>query len=322
MKTIKLSYRNMWPGMNPNKMPQDYFFEYVLSQKYNVVYEDKDPDVVIYSVFGPPPIRDEYSNNPLIIGYTGEPHEVQGNPDLYFGFDANKRPDYFRLPLWVLYMMWDIPQIDTPYKLVGIPCVGQGSHHIQGVEDQDMDDSMNNPLLVSKIINRHQNNKPKNKFCNFTYSNPVQTRIEFFMRLREYKMVESTGSLLNNTKYRMNSKTKELGDYKFTIAFENTINQGYVTEKLMEPLAAGSVPIYYGGDMAITDFNEKAFINVKNFDSFSDAIEYIKKVDSDEELYNQYLNEPVFNTLVEYPQIVFNKIYTKLIEKNENLISR
>ena len=322
MKTLKLSYRSMWPGMNPNKMPQDYFFEFVLSQKYNVVYEDKDPDVVIYSVFGPPPNRNEYSNNPLIIGYTGEPHEVQGDADLYFGFEVEQKPNYFRLPLWALYIMWDIPKMNTPYKLVGVPGVGQGSHHIPGVTEQDIEDPLKNPLLVSNILTRHQNNKPKNKFCNFTYSNPVQSRIEFFMRLREYKKVESTGGLLNNMNYRMNSKTKELTDYKFTIAFENTITTGYVTEKLMEPLVAGSVPIYYGGDLASLDFNKEAFINVKDFDNFADAIEYIKKVDEDEHLYNKYLNEPVFNNLVVYPQLVLEKIYNKLIEKNEDFISR
>jgi hypothetical protein len=321
MKTLKLSYRSMWPRLNPNKMPQDYFFEYVLSQKYNVVYEDKEPDVVIYSVFGPPISKSEYTNNPLIIGYSGEPHEVIGNPDLCFGFDVNNRPDYLRLPLWVLFMMWDIPQMNTPYKLAGVSGIGQGSTQHESVKEQTIEDPLNNPLLASKIMTRHKNNKFKNKFCNFTYSNPIENRIEFFKKLNEYKKVESTGSLLNNTNYRMNSKTIELSDYKFTIAFENNIPfQGYVTEKLMEPLVAGSVPIYCGGNMALTDFNEKAFINVKDFATFNDVIEYIKEVDDNEDLYNQYLSQPVFNNLVNYPKIVFDKIYNKLIEINKNLI--
>jgi hypothetical protein len=72
--------------------------------------------------------------------------------------------------------------------------------------------------------------------------------------------------------------------------------------------------------MAITDFNEKAFINVKDFATFDDVIEYIKEVDDNEDLYNQYLNQPVFNNLVNYPKIVFDKIYNKLIEINKNLI--
>lgn len=306
--------------MNPNKMPQDYFFEYVLSQRYDVVYEDRNPDVVIYSVFGPPPRRDEYSNDPVLIGYTGEPYEVQGEADLFFGFSVEPRPNYFRLPLWALYIMWDLPKLNAPYKLVSVSGVGQGSHHIPTSQEQIPDDPLKNPLLVSNILVRHKNNGPKSKFCNFTYNNAVQSRVEFFTRLGEYKMVESTGGLLNNTNYRMVSKTKELADYKFTIAFENTISSGYVTEKIAEPLIAGSVPIYYGGDFATEDFNKEAFINVRDFGSFADAIAYIKAVDNDERLYDKYLSEPIFNKLVPYPELVLDRIYNKLIEKNEEFI--
>ena len=34
--------------------------------------------------------------------------------------------------------------------------------------------------------------------------------------------------------------------YLFTIAIENSLEYDYVTEKLWQPLAAGSVPIYLG----------------------------------------------------------------------------
>lgn len=320
MKTLKVSYKSMWPGYDPNKMPQDYFFEYALSHKFNVVYDDANPDVVIYSVFGEPPRYSDYSNNPVFIGYTGEPYEVQTPADLYFGFVPQETDNYFRLPLWALYMMWN--NNDTvQYKLAGQENIGQGSHHVYGTQEQEIDDPAKNPLLVTNIFSRHLNNKDKTKFCNFTYNNPVQSRIEFFMRLREYKMVESTGGLMNNTNYRMVSKTKELGQYKFTIAFENSIHAGYVTEKLMEPLAAGSVPIYLGGLEAPKDFNPKSFINGNSFSSLAELVEYVKEVDSNDELYNSYLNEPVFNNLPDYPSLVCEKIYSKLVQKNEDFIS-
>lgn len=37
-----------------------------------------------------------------------------------------------------------------------------------------------------------------------------------------------------------------VGQYKFTLAFENAVCDDYITEKLWRPLIVGSIPIYYG----------------------------------------------------------------------------
>ena len=39
-------------------------------------------------------------------------------------------------------------------------------------------------------------------------------------------------------------------DYKFTLALENSLLPHYMTEKIWEPLAAGSVPVYFGAPNA------------------------------------------------------------------------
>jgi hypothetical protein len=41
-------------------------------------------------------------------------------------------------------------------------------------------------------------------------------------------------------------KTDLIARYLFTFAFENSISDDYITEKLWQPLYAGSVPVYYG----------------------------------------------------------------------------
>ena len=43
-----------------------------------------------------------------------------------------------------------------------------------------------------------------------------------------------------------NSKLNLYRKYKFVIAFENAIEEDYVTEKFYDPLLAGSVPVYLG----------------------------------------------------------------------------
>ncbi len=69
-----------------------------------------------------------------------------------------------------------------------------------------------------------------------------------------------------------------LGDYTFTVAFENQTALGYVTEKLLEPLQAGSIPIYWGAAEAKSDFNPEAFIFADDFESFDDLANHVLRI--------------------------------------------
>jgi hypothetical protein len=39
-KDLRVSYKNFWPGFDRTRMPQDYFFDFVLSHRYNIVNDD------------------------------------------------------------------------------------------------------------------------------------------------------------------------------------------------------------------------------------------------------------------------------------------
>jgi hypothetical protein len=56
-----------------------------------------------------------------------------------------------------------------------------------------------------------------------------------------------------------------LGQYKFTIAFENTAYPGYVTEKIIDAMVAGSVPIYLGAPDIGDHVPPNAFIDAREF---------------------------------------------------------
>ncbi|GMQ26647.1 hypothetical protein Aoki45_33300 [Algoriphagus sp. oki45] len=131
--------------------------------------------------------------------------------------------------------------------------------------------------------------RPKNKFCNFVYSNEkAKERIEFFKILSKYKKIDSPGKVLNNMptsfsgiRYDYKSKLEFLSNYKFTIAFENESYPGYTTEKIIHPLLVGSIPIYWGNPMIAEDFDENLFINVHNFQSFEEVVERVIEIDMD-----------------------------------------
>ena len=77
-------------------------------------------------------------------------------------------------------------------------------------------------------------------------------RLEYIQELMKYIKVDSYGKIFNNKKLendtgqKSKSKLELYRNYKFVIAFENSIEIDYVTEKFFDPLSVCSVPIYYG----------------------------------------------------------------------------
>lgn len=114
----------------------------------------------------------------------------------------------------------------------------------------------------------------KAHFCSFIASNtrhPKTTRKRnaFFHRLSRYKNVDAGGRAFNNIGYRVPGgpwgKIEFLKPYKFNIAFENASLPGYTTEKIVEPMAARCLPIYWGNPLVHREFNPKSFLNYFDF---------------------------------------------------------
>ena len=156
-----------------------------------------------------------------------------------------------------------------------------------------------------KLRLRNIDNPENRKFCNFIYFNinsgaGAIIRSEFCKKLSEYKHVDCPGYVLNNMKNAIEprngnwrkGKQQFIKDYKFTIAFENTCNNGYTTEKLTDAFISYSIHIYWGNPLVTRDFNPKAFINCNDFSSFDEVIEYVKFLDNNDSLYLEMLNSP------------------------------
>jgi hypothetical protein len=134
------------------------------------------------------------------------------------------------------------------------------------------------------------------KFCSFVVSNPKnKERIDFFQKLNARMPVDSGGRYLNNIGGPVEDKNTFLGSYRFNIAFENKSQPGYTTEKIVQPMQTGCLPIYWGNPLIAREFNPKSFINLHDFPSHDAAIERILEIAGNRELYAQYLREPWFH---------------------------
>ena len=73
-------------------------------------------------------------------------------------------------------------------------------------------------------------------------------------------------------------KLATIAGYKFALCFENIEFPGYVTEKMIDCLVAGVVPIYWGAP-DVQDFVTKdCFIDARKFQSLTDLESYLDKV--------------------------------------------
>ena len=246
------------------------FFNAILSSRFDLEIDNDNPEFLIFGDknFGNDNLK--WSKSDCIkIFYTGENQRPE-NYDCHYAitFDHNFKPWHYRLPLFVIYM-WALKNIhNTQYDV----------------------NYIFNPTV-----------KDKTNFCSFVVANPkCEERNLFFKMLSNYKRVDSGGPLFNNINAKLdgeNAKINFLSSRKFNICFESMSYSGYVTEKILHAFYAGTIPIYWGSNTVESDFNKDAFINVNNFASFEECIEYIIEVDNDDELYNKIVTSKKFNTL-------------------------
>ncbi len=284
MKNLKIYFVDFWNSFQKNN---NYFF-HLLSTKYNVELCEENPDIVFFSVdYSKQKNILKYKNKKCLkIFFTGEnvrpnffidegidyPNYFISKCDASFSFDYNliNGIKNYRLPLWVIYIDW---------------------FNKNGYGDPKY------LLSLDKIYNNEFINTAKNKFCCIVASNSTNLRKDFFDKLNKYKNIDGYGSMFNNRiPDGEDSKYKIISNYKFSICFENSISpvNGYYTEKLFHAKTAGNIPIYFSDNLCKYDFNDKCFINFYDYKTPEECIEYIKKIDQDDQLYQNMLSQPLF----------------------------
>lgn len=164
--------------------------------------------------------------------------------------------------------------------------------------------------------------------CNFIYSHPVQFREDFASKLSKYIDIVSPGLSWNNSSHVIPQGSKAKIDFqrkfKFTIAFENASEQGYTTEKIIDPLIAGSIPIYWGNDRANEEFNESCVLFYNNFQDADAVGSYINKLLNSPELYQKRRNARRFAAVTTpiiaeqaYVEHFFDRVFACIAQKRQ-----
>lgn len=284
MQKIRINFVDFWMGFDKY---HNSIYDFI--KKFYDVEISEQPDYLFYSCFGYRFL--EYDC--IKIFFTGENVRPDFNLcDYAIGFDyINFGDRYIR---WPLYMT-------LQYR---------------------------NDYI--KALNKHKDYSDKDpnnfKFCNFIYSNSlaISGRDELFDQLCKYKKVDSGGKHKNNIGKRVEDKFLFQQQYKFSIAYENSSTPGYVTEKIIQALAAGTVPIYWGDPEISKGINPGCFINAHDFASIDDLIARIMEIDRDDSLYMQMIKTPTFTDehLRTYRDDAFKAWFDNIFSKDTKKASK
>lgn len=251
---VSVKFVDFWPVFDQ----QNNKFIDALKAKYNVRVipntSKESPDILIYSLLG---IEHFNYSNCIKVYYTGENDVPNFNEcDYAISFHHIKFGQrHLRYPL---YMFYEYEQAKNP------------------------------PILSDKQATERA-------FCSAllrirkTFD---QNRIAIIDALDSYKPIAYGGPWRNNVGGPVDEKIPFIANYKFNLALENSCINGYVTEKIVEPFAAATVPIYWGAPDIATEFNPYAFINASDFDSPNSLLKYIKYLDNNNDEYLKILRSP------------------------------
>ena len=262
MKTVKIKFAGKWEGITPEHNSICYWLK---KNGYDIQVTD-DADYVICDVLGK--YHYEYCRYPQVR---------------IFECGENVTPD-FNLVDYAI-SRYPIAFGDRNFYYPGCTMAGSHWHKLPQKDRNYPDDVLKEKPYFANLVAGHDSEH--------------NHRSIFFEKLSAYKRVESAGGLLYNMPDGMqvnwldDSKTDFQRKSKFTICFESTAHEGFITEKITDAFYADTIPIYYGSSSVKDIFNPDAFINVADYESFDAVVEKVKELDQNDEKYLAMLRQPI-----------------------------
>lgn len=264
----------------------------ILSKDYEIFLTPLNPEYLIYNVFGCDHIKNIYKRAIKIAYYT-----------------ENKIPDFSMAD-------YAVAQVNINYldRYLKIPYI-IGRYNI-----------INNSFIGKRRESLLKNLPKKKKFCAAVisnYRNYSRFRLDFINQLNKYKKVDMGGKYKNNVG-KIKNKILFLSSYKFSIAMENSEADGYFSEKIIDAFLAGTIPIYYGNYMIDEYINPNSYILIRGKNDIKEKIEYIKKIDNDDNLFQKIIHQNIlidekFKEKIEKQKIQF---LTHIFEQDQKKAKR
>lgn len=253
-REVAVGFHGFWPGFTPDAFVRRHPY---LARRWTLVPAD-EPDVVFASVFAPGSVPPASRTS---VFYTGEPVVPDLTAyDFAVSFSRVPHERHLRLPNFV-------PRLRE------------------------------NGRTLADLVGRTVPEAPPPRFCSFLYGRSVPHRDALFDLLSTHGRVDAPGDARRNMMPigpSLEDKLAFLSIYRFTIACENTSLEGYVSEKLVEALLAGTVPLYLGDPEVALDLNPGAFIGRHDFRTDEAFVRRVLEVENDPDAWRAIRAQPAF----------------------------
>ena len=271
---IHVFFNKFWPGFTEKTDIMDCtFFVQLLEKTYqapiHVVNHPDSATVLVESIFGNYSYLN-YKKWRATILYTGESDYANTqNVDKYdcvLGFEET-RANFVKCPLFVIFLITNIHIMKEIEKI-----------------DRPIPDEIP-PNFASIILSNAYHGKQ---------------RLEFYNTVKKEIPVFSGGKYDNNVafvvpgSYNSNDMVNFYRRGKFAITMENNDKPYYITEKLVNGIRAGVIPIYWGSSRVTEFFNPRRFIHLSKQptkEEVSSIITRMKNMSNDE--FTDIIREPV-----------------------------
>ena len=157
-------------------------------------------------------------------------------------------------------------------------------------------DKLMKPILNSYSYENIKNRLNKSIIISSHFKPP---RRRLFELVNSVTGCDGYGGAFKNQNYNI-PKRKLLERYKFNLCPENSIGEGYITEKIVHAFYAGCVPISWCNPSDLKeDFNPEAVVNLFGLDD-KEINDLLLDLSKNEIFYKKYLSVPL---LLKRPEI-------------------
>ena len=262
---ITLAYINFWSDPDNDT----YFTDFISTNigQVKVVHYNDNPNILIASVCGNINII-QNSKAQCKLFYYGEnlnrypPYNNEqlllDTFDLIVGFkETNIEKKQIRFPLWLMY-----------YKFYNYTL----KHNlINYIETKYKENKAKKKTLFTTLVARHDRGGQRTKICNEIETYINNTTITNTNNTN-YKIIypglfRNNIGLDNNIGSTSEDKINYISQGIYNICPENSVFEGYFTEKIFQAFEAGTIPLYWAIDLpekGLFNQNKYCFCNVNN----------------------------------------------------------
>ena len=288
---MNVSIIDWYPAFDLNEEMLKDIIERGLEVKLSVIDDHANADIIVVGPYGQThKINPHYINSRAWKLYVTGENSV---PDFRFvhhslsfirhGFNHRN----FRLPLWWLHLSYSGLRESTSFDL------------------EESTEFLNTNLPLRKYTKNVTTRAPE---VIAVFNHPDPMRLWTCQVLNQCIPVVKYGQCFGNGfewgDFGYKKKINLVSNYRFNYCPENSLHDGYFTEKILHARLAGCIPIVYADKYVSLDFNPKGLINIYDYDSLEQAADFIRELSSDATRMSHIISQPVCTQLPNIDSLV------------------